>query len=193
MLYVYFGSIDLSTAPREYVAMIDGYFNHYYEKDWMRGGWAERVIREVDKSKLISEEAVSSPWLGVIPITSISGGAKQLIMAKAVKGVVYNGDNFGDNCFPLLLELSKDIDIQMSLYYYPDFEWVDGAQVTILNTGRVVDNDRDFAVYHMQDKAIGFTAFDEVMWPIEINKTAFELDPWLLERQKQWEEENSVE
>lgn len=177
----------------EYVAHIDAWFDGYYKKEWMENSWAKRVVQEIDKSKLISPEAVDSPWLGVIPITSISGGAKQLIMANAASNIVFNGDNFGDNCFPLLLELSKNIDIQMSLYYYPDFEWVDGVEVTILNTGRVVDNARDFDVYHMQDKAIGFTAFNEVRWPIEINKAAFELDPWLLERQKQWEEENSVE
>ena len=37
---------------------------------------------------MIAPEVVDSPWLGMIPITKISGGAKQLIMAKAVKGIV---------------------------------------------------------------------------------------------------------
>ena len=105
MLYAYFGSIDEDTAPLQYVAHIDAWFDGYYEESWM-DDWAERVISEVDKSKLLYPSVVESPWLGTIPTVKISGGAKQLIMAKNISGIVFNGNNFGDNCFPLLLELS---------------------------------------------------------------------------------------
>ena len=68
-------------------------------------------------------------------------------MANAASNIVFNGDNFGDNCFPLLLELSKSKDIMMNLYYHPDFVWVPDVKVKILNSGRVVDNIRDFGLY----------------------------------------------
>lgn len=190
MLYVYFGSINPTTSPREYVTSIDSWFDSYYEKDWLTDGWAERVIREVDKSKMIAPEVVDSPWLGMIPITKISGGAKQLIMAKAVKGIVFNGNNFGDNCFPLLLELSTKMDIMMDLYYYPNFDWVRDIPVTVINTGKVIRDRREFGIHHMLYKDIGFTEFSSVKWPLPINYDIFKPDPWLEEAAQQLEEED---
>lgn len=178
MLYIYFGSINGLTAPMEYVAHIDAWFDGYYKKEWMDNSWAKRVVQEIDKSELVSPEAVDSPWLGIIPITSISGGAKQLIMANAASNIVFNGDNFGDNCFPLLLELSKSKDIMMNLYYHPDFVWVPGVKVKILNSGRIVDNIRDFGLYHIRDGAPGESEFASIKWPLALDEEIFRKDDW---------------
>ena len=175
MLYAYFGSIDEDTAPLQYVAHIDAWFDGYYEESWM-DDWAERVISEVDKSKLLYPSVVESPWLGTIPTVKISGGAKQLIMAKNISGIVFNGNNFGDNCFPLLLELAKEVDIMMDLYYFPEFIWPDGGKATIINSGRVVSGLEEFNDSHFNDRVYGISNFNDVNWPIKINEEAFKSD-----------------
>ena len=53
-----------------------------YTEEWL-DAWAERVIREVDSSELISEGMVKSPVLGPITIREISSGAKALITMNA--------------------------------------------------------------------------------------------------------------
>lgn len=82
------------------------YFNNSYTEEWL-DAWAERVIREVDSSELISEGMVKSPVLGPITIREISSGAKALITMNADDSVISNANSCGDNCAALLAELSR--------------------------------------------------------------------------------------
>ena len=69
MVTVYF------ELPDEEIISTSKYFNNSYTDEWL-DDWAERVIREIDKSELVSEGMVKSPVLGPITIREISGGAK---------------------------------------------------------------------------------------------------------------------
>lgn len=115
--------------------------------------------------------------MGQVSVEGLSGGAKQLIMANMVPNVVFNGNNFGDNCFPLLLELSKTKDIMMDLYYHPIFDWPEGAELTSINTGNIVRDYKEFAHEHLSSEVYGLTDFDKVKWPLELNRDAFR-DEW---------------
>ena len=46
------------------------YFNNSYTEEWL-DEWAERVIREIDSSELVSDGLVKSPVLGPITIREI--------------------------------------------------------------------------------------------------------------------------
>ncbi|MDO5408015.1 MAG: DUF4869 domain-containing protein [Eubacteriales bacterium] len=176
MLYVLFGCIKSKDAPREYVAHIDDWFDTFFEEEWMTDGWAKRVIKELDKSDLLYPKIIESPFLGTISYEDISGGAKQLIMAKAVSGVVYNGNNFGDNCWPLLLELSRERDVMIDLFYHPIFNWVDDIPVTIINDGSVVRSFKEFRDAHFKADGYRDYDFEEIAWPVKINKTSLMID-----------------
>lgn len=177
MLYIYFGSISYETSPDEYVKHIDSWFNNYFEESWTDNEWAKRVIKEIDDTDLITPTVISSKWLGTTSIESISGGAKSLIMANATERLVFNGNNFGDNCFPLLLELSKTKDIMIDLYYHPIFKWVDDVEVCSINTGNVMRNYDEFMREHLASEVYGYTNFKDVNWPIPVNYGVFE-DDW---------------
>lgn len=45
-------------------------------------------------------------------------------MMNIAPDVIYDGDNLGDNCWPLFLELGKTKDIAISLSYFPQFDWI---------------------------------------------------------------------
>lgn len=49
MIYIQFGKINTDTSPRQYLWQIDSYFDGYFEDDWMKDGWAKRVIKEIDR------------------------------------------------------------------------------------------------------------------------------------------------
>ena len=90
-------------------------------EEWL-DAWAERVIREVDSSELISEGMVKSPVLGPITIREISSGAKALITMNADDSVISNANSCGDNCAALLAELSRKKDFAVYLAYPMNFE-----------------------------------------------------------------------
>ena len=128
----------------------------------------------IDKSILIAPKIVESPILGSISHEWISGGAKQLIMMNCEQYIVYDGDNLGDNCWELLLELGQTKDIMMSLSYYPRFSWIPGGKVHILNSDITVTDFKSFNKLHLmtEDRNREFD-FYEVHWPFPIDMTKF--------------------
>ena len=176
MLYVYWGSIDWEKAPRAFVMSSNSFFDAHYTDEWLTDGWAKRVIEEIDKSSLIAPKVVDSPWLDMIPITQISGGAKTLIIANAVDGIVINGNRMGDNCWNLMLELSKKKDIQLVCEYCAIFDWVDGAEATFINNGTVVNNYSDFNDMRFELLNSNVTSHDSIKWPLPVNNELFEED-----------------
>lgn len=178
MLSVYFcNTSERSVELNYYIDNIDAYFDEFFEDSWTDNEWAKRVLKEIDKSTFIYPKLINSPYFGDVPYQWISGGSKQLILMNAVPNVVYDGDNMGDNCWPLLLELCKTKDIVMNLTYYPRFEWVEGCKVRILNTGEYVDSCEDFNFKHMElmcDYLVKDA--DEIDWPITIDKSKFKIE-----------------
>ncbi|GFH91449.1 hypothetical protein IMSAGC002_02705 [Lachnospiraceae bacterium] len=177
MIHILFGTIKRSTAPRQYIHDIDGFFDGYFCEQWMNNEWADRVLELIDKSILIAPKIVESPILGSISHEWISGGAKQLIMMNCEQYIVYDGDNLGDNCWELLLELGQTKDIMMSLSYYPRFSWIPGGKVHILNSDITVTDFKSFNKLHLmtEDRNREFD-FYEVHWPFPIDMTKFALE-----------------
>lgn len=170
MLYVYVGKFMSNECPKTYIKDSDAAFNSLYKKDWL-DFWAEYLIKNIDKSDLLSNGFISSPYLGTISVEDISGTAKTLIMMKNIHGVVYNGDCIGDNGWEALLVLSKHYDIAMSLSYCPNIErWPNNSIVTFLNDSSKIYSAKEFLI-----KLLGFDNdsgefhdFYSVIWPIKL-------------------------
>lgn len=172
MLYVAYGTIEFKSSPRQYVRNIDGYFDGYFEESWMKGEIPKRIIEEIDKSKLIAPKVVDSPVLGMIPYTWISGGSKTLIMMNSVPGVVYNGDNMGDNCWRMLLELGQLKDIAISLSYYPLFDWPESYEMYSIDTDTIINSRQGFIDEFMKSKLKDLDRkFFDINWHIKIDET----------------------
>ena len=57
------------------------------------------MIRDIDKSEVISAHLIESPVLGSISTKEISGGVKTLmLMAFDGSGKIFNASSCGDNC-----------------------------------------------------------------------------------------------
>ena len=65
------------------------FFKNVYEKEWLNEEQTRQMIKDVDNSKVISDGAIESPVLGIIPPTSLSGGVKTLILINHISDIVH--------------------------------------------------------------------------------------------------------
>jgi hypothetical protein len=118
------------------------YFNNSYTDKWL-DKWASEVIREIDKSELISEGLVQSPVLGPITIREISSGAKALITMNCDDTVISNANSCGDNCAKYIAMLSKKKDFSIYLSYPMKFGDLT-FDMCIDRTGAICHNSKEY-------------------------------------------------
>lgn len=144
-LYVYFGEM-----PNE-LAIADGWFDNQLPDEYYVTDFSKRVIKLIDKSDVINENRVESPVLGCIPMTSISSGAKGLILYRYTDKIV-NLVSMGDNCILILLDILKEkgtltVSTERLVDFY-DFDYV--GEINILNDNSVVYNAKELFKKYME-------------------------------------------
>lgn len=127
----------------------DGYFDNWLDEEVLETDFAKRVVREIDKSELVSKRLVQSPVLGSIPVSDISGGAKSLIILMFTDKIM-ELEALGDNCFPLLFEIGKQKDITLSMEAYRDLFGSGVSQVRLLNTDEVITSKEAFRTAYIK-------------------------------------------
>lgn len=137
-LYIYFGEM-----PNE-LAIADGWFDNQLPDEYYVTDFSKRVIKTIDKSDVINENMVDSPVLVCIPMTSISRGAKGLILYRYTDKIV-NLVSMGDNCIPILLDILKErgtltVSTERLIDFY-EFGYV--GEINILNDNSVVFNSKE--------------------------------------------------
>lgn len=120
------------------------FFKNRYEDKWITDPFAKEVIKEIDKSDVIDGKTISSPVLGMIPPSQLSGGVKALLLMQHFPGKVFNASNCGDNCAKWILHLAEKRDFTINLFHVMDFGEGD-FNIRILNDRKlVVHNMREF-------------------------------------------------
>lgn len=129
MLYGYIGT---DKYKQDVPLYLDNWFTQRYEPSWAEDGFMARVIKEIDKSEFIPPYNVISPILGSIPLDWISGGSKTLIQIANMPESKFYSSYLGDNCVPLLRELSNKQDVHIIFdhflmmddgpVFFPDFD-----------------------------------------------------------------------
>ena len=134
MLRVYLGNMEQA------IYHPPTYFDNQYEDEWITDNLSVAMIKDVDKSEVISSHLIDSPILGPISVKDISGGVKTLIlMAFDSSDKVFNASVCGDNCAKWILRIAKNRDLTINLRHIMDFG-KDEFELEILNTGDTVRN-----------------------------------------------------
>ena len=132
MLRIYLGNMD------EAIYHPPTYFDNRYEDQWITEPLSVAMIKDVDKSDVVSARLIDSPVLGPISPKELSGGVKTLmLMAFDETGQVFNASACGDNCAKWILEIGKKKDLTINLRHIMEF----GAgefEAVILNTGQII-------------------------------------------------------
>lgn len=131
MLNIYYGEMP------EAIYNPSVYFKNKFEESWMTDDLSKEMIKDVDKSTVLSPKVIDSPVLGSIPPRDLSGGVKTLILISHVPDKIFNASTCGDNCAKWLLTMGEDRDITINLRHLMDFG--DGEfTIRILNTNQIV-------------------------------------------------------
>ena len=133
MLNIYFGDMP------EAIYNTSVYFNNTYLDNWIEDEFAKKVIKAIDKAEVLGPMAVDSKYLGVIPVTQLSGGTKTLILIYNEPQKVFNASTCGDNCAKWILRIAKRKDITINLRHLMDFG-KGNFEIRILNNDTVVHN-----------------------------------------------------
>lgn len=127
------------------------YFNNVYLDSWLEEDLSQKILKSVDKAKVLSPQAVESKVRGVIPVTSISGGAKTLLLIDHMPQKVFNASTCGDNCSKWLLTIAKrhKEDITVNLRHLMNFDPQGKGnhfEIRIANTGQIVHDMKEYVI-----------------------------------------------
>ena len=92
MLNAYFGPMP------EAIYNTAVYFKNTYRDSWITNPMSVEMIKDVDKSDVVSASLIESPVLGSISPLMLSGGVKTLMLVKFDRTHVFNASTCGDNC-----------------------------------------------------------------------------------------------
>lgn len=133
MLNVYFGDMPgaiFNTAV---------YFKNTYRDSWITNPLSVQMIKDVDKSDVVSESVIESPVLGSITPLALSGGVKTLMLVKFDREHVFNASTCGDNCAKWLLKIAEKRKVVINLHHVMDFG-KGPFKIKVLNNGKTVSN-----------------------------------------------------
>lgn len=133
MLNVYFGDMPgaiFNTAV---------YFKNTYRDSWITNPLSVQMIKDVDKSDVVSESVIESPVLGSITPLALSGGVKTLMLVKFDRKHVFNASTCGDNCAKWLLKIAEKRRVVINLHHVMDFG-KGPFKIKVLNNGKIVKN-----------------------------------------------------
>ena len=133
MLNVYFGDMPgaiFNTAV---------YFKNTYRDSWITNPLSVQMIKDVDKSDVVSESVIESPVLGSITPLALSGGVKTLMLVKFDREHVFNASTCGDNCAKWLLKIAENRKVVINLHHVMDFG-KGHFKIKVLNNGKIVKN-----------------------------------------------------
>lgn len=131
MLNINFGKLD------NVVYNTSLYFKNVYDREWLADPFICEMIEDVDKSIVLSGNAIDSPVMGIIPPTSLSGGVKTLILIDKIQNETFNASNCGDNCAKWLIKMGNEKDVTINLRHIMDFG-KEKFDIKIMNTGEIV-------------------------------------------------------
>jgi len=134
-------NVKFGTLP-DMVNNIDSFFDGEIEKHWTEDQMVQKMIKDVDKSDVVTGSVISSPVFGDIPPRMLSSGVKLLICALFQPEYVYVGSKCGDNCMEWLLHIAErheaesKPELQLCYYHLPGFP--QNLKLRVLNSGNVV-------------------------------------------------------
>ena len=117
------------------------YFDNTYLEKWIIDPFTVQMIADVDKSTVIGQRVIDSPFLGSISVKELSGGIKTLILMRFDEsGKIFNASACGDNCAKWIFEISKIKDLTINLHHVMDFSQCENFEAYIKNTEKKVSS-----------------------------------------------------
>lgn len=131
MLTIIFGDVENS------IYHPPTYFDNTYLENWITNPFTVQMIADIDKSTVIGQRVIDSPFLGSISVKELSGGVKTLILMRFDEsGKIFNASACGDNCAKWIFEISKIKNLTINLHHVMDFSQCEDFEAYIKNTDK---------------------------------------------------------
>ena len=140
MLNVTFGDMF---DTENYIYNTDLYFDNTFKDNWITSDLGKAIIKDIDKSDVISAHVIESPVLGAITPTELSGGVKTLLLMAFDNSKIFNASTCGNNCAKWILKLGQDKKLLINLRHVMDFGTED-FKIKVTNTDKIVHNMSEF-------------------------------------------------
>lgn len=144
--------------PDDFIRDVSTYFMHHLDLSILNDEFVKEMIKDVDKTEVVSENLLISPVFGPIPPSKLSGGVKALILMYAQDKPVW-ATACGDNCAKWIVEISKKKDIKIVLGHRMHFP--EKFEAVCLDNGESVHGDADFAIQYLYTKGYTKEDFDD--------------------------------
>ena len=133
MLHVIFGDCP------EAIYNTAVFFKNTYKPQWITSPLSVEMIKDVDKSDVVSGSLIQSPVLGSISPAQLSGGVKTLILISKDRDHIFNASTCGDNCAKWLLRIAEDKKVVINLRHMMDFG-KGSFNIKVANKGQIAHN-----------------------------------------------------
>ena len=118
---------------------VTSYFETNYEDDWFNDPLVKEIVKDVDKSEVISPRKIVSPVLGDITPLELSRGVKTLILMYKEPENEFWATLCGDNCAKWIKKFGDEMDLTISLTHFMDFGDDDEFLCRDAETGEVTN------------------------------------------------------
>ncbi len=115
------------------------YFDNVFQDKWITSDLGRAIIKDIDKSEVVSAHVIESPVLGAITPTELSGGVKTLLLMAFDNSKIFNASTCGNNCAKWILKLGQDKKLLINLRHVMDFGAED-FKIKVTNTDTIVHN-----------------------------------------------------
>ena len=115
------------------------YFDNVFQDKWITSDLGKAIIKDIDKSEVVSAHVIESPVLGAITPTELSGGVKTLLLMAFDNSKIFNASTCGNNCAKWILKLGRDKKLLINLRHVMDFGSED-FKIKVTNTDTIVHN-----------------------------------------------------
>ena len=139
MLYIRFGEPEDDPM---FISNIDGFFDFNYDPEWITQYPAIEIIRDIDKSEVVNQGVIDSPFLGPISPRDLSSGVKVLLSLFFMPEYEYGAHYCGDNCATWIQRIAEHHDIKLSFVEVMRFQ--EPFTFAITNDNSTVNNMYDF-------------------------------------------------
>ena len=119
------------------------YFDNVFQDKWITSDLGKAIIKDIDKSEVISAHVIESPFLGAITPTELSGGVKTLLLMAFDNSKIFNASTCGNNCAKWILKIAQEKKLLINLRHVMDFGTED-FKIRVTNTDTIVHNMSEF-------------------------------------------------
>lgn len=139
MLYIHFGALPAQLSDP------DIFFNNHMRPEWFEDPFVKHICLAVDGTTVHSAYQMENPTFGPINCRILSMSCKNTILAYKTDKII-PATFMGNNCAPLVFEISKHKDLTITLEYLMDFGNCENFEAYIMNTDKIIHSYRDYVL-----------------------------------------------